>query len=109
MFLTSIKLSLMVLLLVPVMIIPILAMGRKLKGDNGEVCVFMSDGELQEGQIWEAIQVSVHHGIDNLWAIMDVNSQQVDGAMKDVMDVGNIVKKINAPIFPIIEDKETKT
>jgi len=73
-----------------------LAMGRKLNGDKGEVCVFMSDGELQEGQIWEAIQASVHHGIDNLWGIMDVNSQQVDGAMKDVMDVGDIVKKINS-------------
>ena len=56
----------------------------------------MSDGELQEGQIWEGIQASVHHGIDNLWAIVDVNSQQVDGAMKDVMDVGDIVKKINS-------------
>ena len=70
-----------------------LAMGRKIKGEKGEVCVFMSDGELQEGQIWEAIQASVHHGIDNLWAIMDVNSQQVDGAMSAVMDVGDIEKK----------------
>ena len=73
-----------------------LAMGRKIKGEKGEVCVFMSDGELQEGQIWEAIQASVHHGIDNLWAIMDVNSQQVDGAMSAVMDVGDIEKKINS-------------
>lgn len=73
-----------------------LAMGRKIKGEVGEVCVFMSDGELQEGQIWEAIQASVHHGIDNLWAIMDVNSQQVDGAMSAVMDVGDIEKKINS-------------
>jgi transketolase len=56
----------------------------------------MSDGELQEGQIWEALQASVHHGIDNLWGIMDVNSQQVDGAMSDVMDVGDIEKKINS-------------
>ena len=73
-----------------------LAIGRKIKGEIGKVCVFMSDGELQEGQIWEGIQASVHHGIDNLWAIVDVNSQQVDGAMKDVMDVGDIVKKINS-------------
>ena len=73
-----------------------LALGRKFRGDSGEVCVFMSDGELQEGQIWEGIQASVHHGIDNLWAIIDVNSQQVDGAMSDVMDVGDILKKINS-------------
>jgi transketolase len=73
-----------------------LAIGRKIKGEKGQVCVFMSDGELQEGQIWEALQASVHHGIDNLWAIIDVNSQQVDGAMIDVLDVGDIEKKINA-------------
>ena len=73
-----------------------LAFGRKLKGENGKVCVFMSDGELQEGQTWESIQTCVHHKIDNLWAIMDVNDQQCDGAMSDVMDVGDIAKKIES-------------
>ena len=55
-----------------------------------------SDGELQEGQIWEALQVSVYYKLDNLWAIVDVNEQQVDGAMSDVLDIGNIQKKINS-------------
>ena len=80
-----------------------LAMGRKMKGETGDVCVFMSDGELQEGQTWESIQASVHHGIDNIWAMMDVNEQQCDGAMKDVMDVGDIAKKIKAFGAKVVE------
>ncbi len=56
----------------------------------------MSDGELQEGQVWEALQTCVHHKIDNLWAIVDVNEQQVNGTMKDVMDIGDIAKKIES-------------
>lgn len=71
-----------------------LAWGRKRKGEAGEVCVFMSDGEVQEGQTWEAVQAAAHHEIDNLWAIMDVNRQQCDGAMDDVMRVGDIATKL---------------
>lgn len=71
-----------------------LAWGRKRRGESGEVCVFMSDGEVQEGQTWEAVQTAAHHGIDNLWALMDVNRQQCDGAMDDVMTVGNIATKL---------------
>jgi len=70
-----------------------LAWGRRRNGDAGDVCVFMSDGEVQEGQTWEAVQAAAHHGIDNLWAIMDVNRQQCDGAMDDVMRVGDIRQK----------------
>lgn len=70
-----------------------LAYGRKLRGEEGEVCVFMSDGEVQEGQTWEAVQAAAHHKIDNLWALMDVNNQQCDGAMDSVMEVGDIAAK----------------
>jgi transketolase len=73
-----------------------LALGRRLRGDTGEVCVFMSDGEVQEGQTWEAVQAAAHHRIDNLWALMDVNDQQCDGAMSDVMAVGDIAAKFRA-------------
>ncbi len=73
-----------------------LAYGRRLRGEEGEVCVFMSDGEVQEGQTWEAIQACAHHGIDNVWALMDVNNQQCDGAMSSVMDVRNIATKMRA-------------
>ncbi|MEM7465231.1 MAG: transketolase, partial [Pseudomonadota bacterium] len=70
-----------------------LAWGRKRRGESGNTWVFMSDGEVQEGQTWEAVQACAHHGIDNLKAIMDVNRQQCDGAMDSVMKVGDIAEK----------------
>lgn len=70
-----------------------LAYGRRLRGDSGRTWVFMSDGEVQEGQTWEAVQACAHHGIDNVYAIMDVNNQQCDGAMSSVMEVRDIHKK----------------
>lgn len=71
-----------------------LAWGRKRRGEPGRVFVFMSDGEVQEGQTWEAVQAAAYHGIDNLHAIMDVNAQQCDGAMSSVMEVGDIRAKL---------------
>ncbi len=71
-----------------------LAWGRKKRGETGRTWVYMSDGEVQEGQTWEAIQAAAYHKIDNLYAIMDVNRQQCDGAMSSVMDVGDIKAKI---------------
>lgn len=71
-----------------------LAWGRKRRGETGRTWVFMSDGEVQEGQTWEAIAAAAYHRIDNLYAIMDVNRQQCDGAMSSVMDVGDIKAKI---------------
>lgn len=71
-----------------------LAWGRKRRGETGRTWVYMSDGEVQEGQTWEAIQAAAYHKIDNLYAIMDVNRQQCDGAMSSVMDVGDIKAKI---------------
>lgn len=73
-----------------------LAFGRRLRGETGRTWVFMSDGEIQEGQIWEAVQACAHHGIDNLYAIMDVNRQQCDGAMDSVMRVGDIRQRFIA-------------
>ncbi|MEN2494764.1 MAG: 1-deoxy-D-xylulose-5-phosphate synthase [Hyphomicrobiaceae bacterium hypho_1] len=71
-----------------------LAWARKRRGEQGRVWVFMSDGETQEGQTWEAIQTCAHHNIDNLKVIMDVNQQQCDGAMDSVMKVGNVQRKM---------------
>ncbi|SDE77078.1 transketolase [Limimaricola pyoseonensis] len=70
-----------------------LAWGRQRRGETGRTWVFMSDGEVQEGQTWEAVQAAAHHGIDSLHAIMDVNDQQCDGAMDSVMTVGDIRAK----------------
>lgn len=72
-----------------------LAFGRKRRGESGRVWVYMSDGEAQEGQTWEAVQAAAHHEIDNLYAIMDVNRQQCDGAMDSVMRVGDIARKLD--------------
>nr|WP_320144883.1 thiamine pyrophosphate-dependent enzyme [uncultured Cohaesibacter sp.] len=71
-----------------------LAYGRRLKGETGKTWVFMSDGEVEEGQTWEAVQAARFHRIDNLCAIMDVNEQQCDGAMSSVMEVGDIRQKL---------------
>lgn len=71
-----------------------LAFGRKRRGESGRVWVYISDGEVQEGQTWEAVQAAAHHEIDNLYAIMDVNRQQCDGAMESVMKVGDIARKL---------------
>lgn len=71
-----------------------LAWARKKRGEAGRVWVYMSDGEVQEGQTWEAIQCCAHHRIDNVKAIMDVNKQQCDGAMDSVMEVGDLKIKM---------------
>lgn len=69
-----------------------LAWGRQRRGERGRTWVFMSDGEVQEGQTWEAVQACAFHGIE-VKAIMDVNDQQCDGAMSSVMEVGDIATK----------------
>lgn len=73
-----------------------LAFGRKRRKEPGRVWVYMSDGEVQEGQTWEAIAAASHHKIDNLYAIMDVNRQQCDGAMNSVMEARDIKTKMEA-------------
>lgn len=73
-----------------------LAFGRRLRGDTGNVWVFMSDGEVQEGQTWEAVQAAANYEIDNLFALMDVNKQQCDGAMDSVMRVRDIAAKLRS-------------
>ena len=71
-----------------------IAMARRLKGDKGRVCVFMSDGELEEGQTWEGIQCLAHYRLDNVVVVVDVNGQQVDGYTKDVMNIEPISDRI---------------
>jgi transketolase len=54
------------------------------------------DGELNEGQIWEAALFAPHHKVDNLICTIDANGRQIDGDTKDVMDMGDIGKKFEA-------------
>ncbi len=73
-----------------------LAWGRRKNGDQAGVWVFLSDGEAQEGQTWEAVQAASHHELGNLSALMDVNHQQCDGAMDTVMQVRDMAAKFRA-------------
>lgn len=73
-----------------------IALARRLRGDSGRVWVFMSDGELQEGQTWEAFQALAHYRLDNLGVVLDANGQQCDGRMSDVMNVEPAAERLRA-------------
>ena len=73
-----------------------IALARKLKGETGRVWVFMSDGEFQEGQTWEAFAALAHHRIGNLGVYIDANAQQCDGAMTDVMTIEPLAERLRA-------------
>lgn len=70
-----------------------MALSKKLNNDDKLVFVLTGDGELQEGQIWEAAMFAAHHGVDNLIATVDWNGQQIDGATRDVIDLGDLEAK----------------
>ncbi|MBU3676153.1 MAG: transketolase [Chitinophagaceae bacterium] len=72
------------------------ALAKKQLGDDSLVFSLHGDGELQEGQNWEAILFAAHHKIDNLIATVDVNGQQIDGSTKQVMNLGNLRAKWEA-------------
>ncbi len=65
-------------------------------GDDRQVFCLMGDGELQEGQVWEAAMFASHHGLSNLVAIVDDNGLQIDGACSEVMCLGQIAQKFAA-------------
>lgn len=73
-----------------------LAMARKLNGETGRVFVFMSDGEFQSGQVWEAIQAMAFHRLDNTVIYVDVNGQQCDGVVNEVMNIEPLDKRLKA-------------
>lgn len=72
------------------------ALAKKLNGDKHTVFSLHGDGELQEGQIWEAVMSAAHHKVDNLIATIDWNGQQIDGTTSKVMNLGNIREKFEA-------------
>ena len=63
------------------------AEAKKLNKDNGLTYVLMGDGEIQEGQVWEAAMYAAHNKIDNLIATIDYNGQQIDGPISEIMDL----------------------
>jgi transketolase len=79
------------------------AIAKKLNGDNHLVYSLHGDGELQEGQIWEAIMFAAHNKIDNLIATIDINGQQIDGPTNKVLNLGSIKAKFDAFDWQTIE------
>ncbi len=73
-----------------------IALARRLRGETGRVWVFMSDGEFQEGQTWEAFAALAHHRLGNLGVYIDANAQQCDGAMPDVMTIEPLAARLRA-------------
>ena len=82
------------------------AQGKKLNNDPHLVYTLHGDGELQEGQIWEAILYAGAKGIDNLIATVDYNNAQIDGKVDDVLSLGNLKAKFEAFNWKVIEIKE---
>lgn len=72
------------------------ALAWRLKKQDGHIFVYMSDGELQEGQTWEALMSLGHHKLDNITTIIDVNYSQVDGDTRAVLDFDPVLPKLAA-------------
>ena len=79
------------------------AIAKKLNDDDSLVYSLHGDGELQEGQIWEAAFFAPHHKVDNLICTIDYNGQQIDGATSDVMHLGNLKAKFEAFDWIVLE------
>jgi transketolase len=79
------------------------ALTKKLNGDSRLVYSLHGDGELQEGQCWEAIMFAAHHKVDNLIATVDYNGQQIDGSTDKVMSLGDLKAKFLAFNWNVLE------
>lgn len=79
------------------------AQAKKLNNDKGLVYTLHGDGEMQEGQIWEAAMYAAHHKMDNIISAIDVNGQQIDGPTKDVMNLGDLGAKWKAFGWEVME------
>ena len=73
-----------------------MAVGAKLAGKDLTVYAVMGDGEIQEGQIWEACMYAGAHQLDNLIGIVDSNKVQLDGTVKEVLDTGDLKAKFES-------------
>jgi len=82
------------------------AEAKKLNGDNQLIYTLHGDGELQEGQNWEAIMYASAKKVDNLIATVDLNGKQIDGSTDDVLPMGSIKAKFEAFGWDVLEVKE---
>ena len=72
------------------------ALSKKLNNDDSLVYVLTGDGELQEGQNWEAFMYASANNVDNIIVTVDYNGQQIDGSTEDVLDIGNLQLKLES-------------
>jgi len=70
-----------------------MALSAKISGEDYRTYVLMGDGELQEGQVWEAAMTSAHYKLDNICAFVDFNNLQIDGNVDEIMGVAPLDKK----------------
>ena len=80
-----------------------MALSAKLSGESYRVYSVLGDGEIEEGQVWEAFMFSAHYKLDNLCAVIDYNGLQIDGKVCDVMNPAPIKDKLIAFGFNAIE------
>ena len=81
------------------------ALSKKLNKDNNLIFSLHGDGEMQEGQNWEAIMYAAAKKIDNIIATIDLNGQQIDGSTKDVLEIGDLGSKLEAFNWKVIQIK----
>ncbi|MDY0779449.1 transketolase [Tenacibaculum sp. IB213877] len=82
------------------------AQAKKLNGDDKIVYSLHGDGELQEGQIWEATMYAAAKKVDNLISTVDVNEKQIDGTTDEVLPMGSLKAKFEAFGWDVLEIKE---
>ncbi|MCC6589918.1 MAG: transketolase [Bryobacterales bacterium] len=80
-----------------------MGLAAKLNGSPSRTYVVLGDGEIQEGQVWEAAMFGPFHKVDNVCAIVDYNGIQLDGFVKDIMDVAPLADKWRAFGWHVIE------
>lgn len=79
-----------------------MALSAKMSDEPWRVYALLGDGELQEGQIWEAAMFAGHHKLDNLCAVIDNNGLQIDGAVDEICSPYPIDEKFKAFHFHVI-------
>lgn len=79
------------------------ALAKKLNGDKSLIFTLHGDGELQEGQTWEAAMFAPHNAVDNIITTIDVNGQQIDGPTDKVLSLGNLRAKWEAFGWDVLE------
>ena len=80
-----------------------IALSKKLNNDDSLVYVLTGDGELQEGQNWEAFMFAAAKKVDNIIVTVDYNGQQIDGSTKDVLDIGDLKSKFESFGWKVLE------